>query len=349
MIPKRQEKLAMLPEVRRTIKLNTCSKPRLLATAIAAALMLSTAGLTAQDTTTLLVLRPVPKTKKADPSTPIAPLLQSDIAEIKIGGKPATITAWTPLLKGPTTLQLVVLFDSAQQNAINSQIDDIRKLFASLPSNVEIAVGTLLQGKAKIIQPFTADHALAGAALHPPSKEEATGPKADNGDPYYCLQDLATHWPDPDPAKVRAVLVFTDGIVRYNNSGYASQANPTVDIAAQSLLRAGIAPFAIYSSERSGAALPGQIQRKGCTDCLDQLAATTNGQALYYAEVNSQTPNTSFSPLLYRFYAILHTEAVVTVTAKGSGAKTLDLKSSRDDIKVEGPESVMLGNLLPKK
>ena len=310
---------------------------------------LSHAAALAQDTTTLLLLRPVPRAKKVDPSIPVAPLVQSDVAEIKIGGKPATITSWTPLLKGSTTLQLVVLLDPAHPFSADSQADDLRSLFNRLPANVEIAVGTMLQGKAKILQPFTTDHALAGAALHSPSKEEAAGPKADNGDPYYCLQDLAAHWPDSDPAKVRAVLVFTDGTVRYNNSGYASRHHATVDMTAQSLLRAGIAPFALYMADRSGTPLAGLIGRKGCTDCLDQLAAPTNGQALYYAEINTQTPDTSFSPLLYRFYAILYTEAVVTVTSKGSGLKPLDIKSSRDDIKIAGPESVMIDNVIPKK
>ena len=341
----------MLPEVRRPIQSNALSHritltARIFFAALAAALLFP-ASASSQDTTTLLVLRPVPKAK-ADPSTPIAPLQQSDIAEIKIGGKPATITSWSPLLKGPTTLQLVVLLDSAHPFTLDSQVDDLRNLFNRLPANVEIAVATMLQGKAKIIQPLTTDHALAAAALHPPSKEEAAGPKADNGDPYYCLQDLATHWPDPDPAKVRAVLVFTDGIVRYNNSGYASQTNPTVDMTAQSLLRAGIAPFALYYSDRPGTPLPGQIARKGCTDCLDQLAAATNGQALF-AQADSPTPSASFSPLLYRFYAILYTEAVATVTSKGSGIKPLDIKSTRDDIRIAGPESVTLGNILPKK
>jgi hypothetical protein len=335
--------------VRRAIQFRIRSRypARVLAAAIAAALLFPAVAL-AQDAATLLVLRPVPKAKKVDPSIPVAPLVQSDIAEIKIGGKPATITASTPLLKGQTTLQLVVLLDSAHPFTAESQVDDLRGFFKLLPINVEVAVGTMLEGKAKIIQPFTADHALAGAALHPQSREEAAGPKGDNGDPYYCLQDLAAHWPDPDPAKVRAVLVFTDGIVRYNNSGYASQTNPTVDMAAQSLLRAGIAPFALYSAGLPGTAMAGQIERKGCTDCLDQLAASTNGQALY-AQADSPTPDGSFSPLLYRFYAILYTEAVVTVTSKGSGLKALDIKSTRDDIKVIGPESVMIGNLLPKK
>ena len=133
----------------------------------------------AQDTPTLLVLRPIPraqtKTQEIDLNT--KPMLQSDLTEIKIGGKPATITAWTPLLNGPTTLQLVVLLDSQQRIGINTEFDDIRNFFVSLPSNVEIAVAYMLQGKAKFAQPFTTDRILAGKALHTPSKEDVLSPK----------------------------------------------------------------------------------------------------------------------------------------------------------------------------
>jgi hypothetical protein len=221
-------------------------------------------------------------------------------------------------------------------------------LFNSLPSNVEIAVGYLLQGKAKIAQPLTTDRTLAGNALQLPTKEEAANTQNQDGSPYYCLQDLALHWPDPDPRKVRAVLVFTDGTPRYNNSGGAGlQVNPEVDMASQSLLRAGIPAFSFFYINLEIPIGPEKRGGVGGQDKLDQLAEATNGQALYYPGITPATP--AFSPLLYRFYSILYSEAVVTVNAKGSGLKPLDLKSSRDDLKVVGPQEVMIGNELPRK
>ncbi len=305
----------------------------------------------AQDTSTLLVLRPIPaksKGKQADPATP--PVLQSDVSGIKIGGKPAAITAWTPLLKGPTTLQLVVLLDPQQRIGLYGQFDAIKNLFNSLPPNVEIAVGYMLQGKTKIDQIFTADRTLAGNALHLQTEEEAASPKNNNGNIYYCLEDLAVNWPDPDPKKVRAVLLFTDGIGRsasVRSSGATIegtlQLNPDVDVASQFLIRAGIAPFPFYYVDL--VPLAGQKSGSGYIGNLDQLTAETNGQALY----DGPLPPRTFGPLLYRFYSILDSEAVVTVAAKGSGLKTLDIKSSREDIKVAGPNEVMIGNGMPKK
>jgi hypothetical protein len=313
-----------------------------------AALLVSSQGTVAiaQDTSTLLVLRSMPKSRKADAPITMAPVLQSDVSEIKIGGKPAVITAWTPLLGGPTTLQLVVLLDSEQRIGVEHQFDDIKNLFNRLPPNVEIAVGYLLQGKAKIVQTFTTDRALAGNALHIPTEENAADPRNNNGNPYHCLQDLAFHWPDPGPKKVRAVLMFTSGFDSYSTRFQGMDTlNPDVDLASRGLIRAGIAPFAFLYEEP----VP-PIGRKagGCRDCLDQLTAATNGQAFYYPPAAHAT-HVSFAPLLSRFYSLLNSEAVVTVTAKGSGLKPLDIKSGRDDIKVVGSDSVMIGNALPVK
>jgi hypothetical protein len=304
--------------------------------------------LAAQETPTLLVLRPIPKVKSQRNDLAIAPIVKSDVSEIKIGGKPATITAWTSLLNGPTTLQLVVLLDYQQRIGVGHQFDDIKNLFNSLPSNVEIAVGYLLQGKAKIAQPLTTDRTLAANALRLPTRDEAANPQNQDGSPYYCLQDLAVHWPDPDPKKVRAVLVFTDGTPRYNNSGGANlQVNPEVDMASQSLLRAGIQAFPVFYLSPEIPIGPEKRGGVGGQNKLDQLAEATNGQALYNPQITTAT--FPFSPLLYRFYSILYSEAVVTVAAKGSGLKSLDIKPSRDDLKVVGPQEVMIGNELPRK
>jgi hypothetical protein len=298
----------------------------------------------AQDST-LVVLRPVTaKLKKGEKSHAVVttPLLQSDVAEIRIGGKPATITAWTPLLKGTYGLQIMVLLDSMEQIGINEEFDDLKKLFNALPPNVEIGVGYLLQGKVRIAQGFTADRKLAGDALKEPT--DVTLPKNDNGNPFNCLRDLAAHWPNPDPKKLRAVLMITDGIIRNNATAQGSDVlNPDVDAANQGLTRAGIMPFPFFymdpvpadPSRSEGGQLEGQQN-------MDQLATGAQGQALY----DGQFAPATFDPLLNRFFAILNSMAVATIDTKGSGFKVVDVKSSRDDIGVQAPDSVTLGNVL---
>ena len=86
-----------------------------------------------------------------------------------------------------------------------------------MPPNVEIGVGWLLQGKVTIVSSRSPRTAISPARrLSPKTRAEAANPKNDNGNPFQCLRDLAAKWPTPDPAKLRAVLMFTDGITRSN-------------------------------------------------------------------------------------------------------------------------------------
>src|SRR5277367_2413498 len=76
-------------------------------TAAGVALLAPAQVAVAQDTPTLIVLRPALAKKVASNPPPLA---QADVTAIKVGGKPAPITAWTTLLKtpdykGPVTLQ----------------------------------------------------------------------------------------------------------------------------------------------------------------------------------------------------------------------------------------------------
>jgi hypothetical protein len=159
---------------------------------------------------------------------------------------------------------------------------------------------------------------------------------------------LAAHWPDPDPAKLRAVLMFTDGVIRNNSSPQGGdQLNPDVDGASQSLQRAGIVPYPFFwmdpqmpdPNRSEGGQLEGQQN-------FSQLVADTGGARL----VEGMFAPGSLSPLLNKLYSTLDSEAVVTVAAPGKqGSFTrIDVKSVRDDMKIFAPDSVTIGNLLKK-
>lgn len=336
----------MTPEFTRTSPRHLAS--RILAAAISAVLLFAFVAPAVAQTPTMLVLRPMPaKNKKGETFRPLPPLVQADIAEIKIGGKPAEISAFDPVLKGPHVLQLMVLLDSMQMIGGNGQFDAMKKFFSNMPPNVEIAVGYMLQSKVVVAQTFTTDRTLVGNALKLKTREEAASPKNDNGNPYSCLRDLAAHWPAADPAKLRAVLMFTDGIERNNNQpANGDQLNPDVDGASQSLQRAGIVPYPFFyldfpaiPNRNEGGQLEGQTN-------FSQLAADTGGEALYEGQFSPG----SFDPLLDKLYSVLQSEAVVTVTAPGAPGKyqRLDIKTSKEDIKIVGPDSVMIGNTIKK-
>jgi hypothetical protein len=321
-------------------------KTRLIAAAATLILLCGTAASYAQ-TPTMITLRAMPvRAKKGETFTPLPPITQADIKEIKLGGKVVPITSVDPLLKGPHVLQIMILLDSMQMIGGNGQFDAIKKFINDMPPNVEIGVGWMLQSQVKFVQPFTTDHASIGKVLIQKNREEAANPKSDNGNPYSCLRWLSAHWPNGDPAKLRAVLMFTDGIIRNNSQPQGGdQLNPDVDGASLILQRSGIVPYPFFyidfpivdPNRNEGGQLEGQTN-------FSQLTADTGGEGLWEGQYSPG----SFDPLLNKFYSVLQGEVVVTVTAPGKAGKQLrlDVSSTRDDIKINGPDQVTVGNVL---
>jgi hypothetical protein len=297
---------------------------------------------------TYLVLRPVPPKdkkdrKKGNNGIITTPLKKSDIGELKLNGKATEVTAISPLLGGDFGLQLVVLLDSMEKIGVNEQFDDMRKLFDHLPPNVEIGVGYMLQGKIRWAQLPTKDRKLAGDALKEP--EDTASPKNDNGGPYNCLKYLSNHWPDPDPKKMRAVLMITDGVNRYNSFQGSDQDDPDVVAAAALLVRSGIMPFPFFYLDPvipQGRSEGGQMD--GQTN-FDLLAATTQGYPLWEGQYAPAT----FDPLLEKFFSVLESMSVVTLNTTGNGYKQIDVTSSDPSLGINAPDGVTLGNVLKTK
>jgi hypothetical protein len=338
----------MTPESTPQKHIQMNAKTRFLAAA-AVALLLGGALASSAQTATMIELRAMPaKGKKGDTFKPLPPLTQADIKEIKLGGKPVAITSVDPLLKGPHVLQIMILLDSMEMIGANGQFDSIKKFATDMPPNVEIGVGWMLQSQVKIVQPFTTDHASIGNVFIQKTREEAANPKNDNGNPYSCLRWLAAHWPTPDANKLRAVLMFTDGIIRNNAQPQGGdQLNPDVDGASLILQKAGIVPypffymdFPVVDSNRSeGGQLQGQTN-------YSQLTADTGGEGIW----DGQFSPSSFDPLLNKLYSVLQSEVIVTVTAPAKPGKQmrLDITSARDDIKINGADQITVGNILGK-
>jgi hypothetical protein len=299
-------------------------------------------------TPTLIVVRAMPAhAKKSETFPPQPPLTKADIGDVKLNGKIVPVTNFEPVLKGPHILQLMVLLDSEQMLGSGGQFAEIKSFFNDLPPNVEIGVGWLLQGRTVVVQPFTADRDLVGKALIAKTRGEASNPKNDNGNPYQCLRDLVGHWPTPDPNKLRAVLMFTDGITRSNGQPTTrdEQMNPDVSGASQVLQLMSVVPYPFFWLDP---VVPGEGRSEGGTlegqTNFSDLASETGGAALYEG---MYAPG-SFRPLLNKLYTTLESEAVITVAAPDKPGKLdrLDIKSPRDDIKIFAPDQVRVGNVM---
>jgi len=312
-------------------------------------LSVEAAPLATAQTSTLVVMNATgAKSPAGDTSKILPPLVQTDIASIKVGGKAATVKSFEPLLTGSHGIQLVIALDNGQQIGILDQFDSIKKFMNSMPPNVEIAVGYMVQAHVRIVQGFTKDRALDGAALRLPTRLEVSDTRNDTGgNPFGCLTDLATKWPDPDPTKIRAVLFFTDGLMRGNSVSQGGDAdNPNVTAAEVSLQRAGILPFPFYFMDPHPPTRGGGGLLEGPQN-FSQLVRSTSGGALY----DGQYAPSSLDPLLDRLYRVLDSDVVVTLVSPGKPGdfKQLDIKSAKPEIKVTGPDNITLGNVLKTK
>ena len=156
----------MTPDFTPTLPMHTTSRSLglaapILATVVCALLLFCGIAPAAQahaQTPTLIVMRAMPgHAKKAEDFAALPQLTKADIGDVKIGGKLAPVTDVSPLLRGPHVLQLMVLLDSEQMLGSGGQFAGLKSFFNSLPPNVEIGVGWLLQGNVKVVQPFTTD------------------------------------------------------------------------------------------------------------------------------------------------------------------------------------------------
>ena len=142
--------------------------------------------------------------------------------------------------------------------------------------------------------------------------------------------------------------MFTDGITRGNGQPQSGdQMNPDVEGASQLLQREGVVPYPFFwldpivpdPNRSEGAQLEGQQN-------FADLASETGGAAL---DEGLFAPG-SFAPLLNKLYKTLESEAILTVNAPGKPGNftRLDIKSTRDDIKIFAPDSITVGNVLKK-
>ncbi len=176
-----------------------------------------------------------------DGKAPVS-ILQQDL-RIKVNGKEPTITDWVALSGNNSDLELVILIDSSARTSLGLQLRDITGFIRSLPANVKVSVGYMEAGRAALSGPLSADHAQVASDLRVPN-----GMPGSSGSPYFCLSDLAKHWPSTDLSARREVVLITDGVdnysVRYNPE------DPYVTAAIADSVRAGLVVYSIYWCNR---------------------------------------------------------------------------------------------------
>jgi hypothetical protein len=94
-------------------------------------------------------------------------------------------------------------------------------------------------GRAVFAGPLSADHVQVLRALHLPG-----GSAGSSASSYFCLSDLAQHWPSGDREARREVVMVTDGIDNYERR--FDPEDPYVQAAIADSVRARLVVYAIY-------------------------------------------------------------------------------------------------------
>jgi len=169
----------------------------------------------------------------------VPPSVRQEDIRVQVNGKQSDITDWTPLKGDRAGLELVILIDGSARTSLGRTLDDIKHFVQSLPPTTKVGIAYMEYGRAAFTAPLTADHAQALKGLRLPS-----GNPGSNASPYFCLSDLAKHWPSKDQDVRREVVMITDGVDRYNLRFDPS--NPYVQSAIKDSLRAGLVVHSIY-------------------------------------------------------------------------------------------------------
>ncbi len=227
-------------------------------------------------------------------------------------------------------LQLFVLLDDSTRSAsLANHPSELKAFLESLPPTTQVAIGYMRNGTFGLAQGFTADHEIAASALRLPMAMPGQ-----NGSPYFALSDLAKHWPSKEATDRRAVLMLTDGIDRYDDTGTIS--DPYVDAAIHDALKDGMLVYSIYLR---GAGLfgGGGAVTEFAQSRLIQVSQETGGHAYFQ---NFSDPVT-ISPFLADFQNRLANQYQVTIEVlNGKGELPVKLRTETPGLKIEAPSRI---------
>jgi hypothetical protein len=259
---------------------------------------------------------------------------KSELA-VKVNGKSAEISRWEQLKDSNAPVQLVFLIDDAARGNLSNQLGDIAQFIKSLPSNAEVAVAYMDNGRADFAGHLSTDHTSVARELRVPM-----GQPGISGSPYFCLSDLAHHWPSQNTAARRTVVMITNGVdnyeLRYNPE------DPYLQAAIHDAVRSRISVYSIYWSGQ-GAFGGGWYASNDGQNLLAQLTAATGGYSYWQGVGNPVSLAPYFKDLDRRFknqYSLSFTVPL----PHGPSVETLSLHATGTSVRLIAPQQVFIGH-----
>lgn len=252
---------------------------------------------------------------------------------IKVNGKPSIVNRWTPLSGPNDSVELVILIDGAARTSLGSQYSDIEHFVKTLPPNAKAAIAYMLNGRAVFATPLSANHEQVLSALHLPAG--ATGVTAS---PYFCLSDLAQHWPSGNRDARRVVVMVTDGVDAYDLR--FDPDDPYVQAAIKDSAKAGLVVYSIYWMNRGLIDLS-RYQNNASQSLLLMVTDATGGKSYWQGTGNPVSLKPYFEDLSRR----LANQYELNFSAQLNGKPTLEtmkLKVDAPAINVTAPQQVFV-------
>ena len=262
----------------------------------------------------------------------VSPIAQEDMS-LKIDGKDSSITQWEPLNGVAHRIEIVFLIDDGSRASLGTQLSEIEKFISGLPANAAVGIAYMQNGRAVLTGPLSTDHA---AVLH--SLRLPAGTPGVSASPYFCLSDLAKHWPSSDPGARREAVMISDGVdsyeLRYDPD------DPYVQAAISDALRSHIVVYSIYWHNIGWLSGTGYETSAG-QNLLAQVSDATGGISYWMGEGNP----VSFEPYLADIdKRINHQyELGYTTELRGKpGVASLKLKVKHPTAKVHAPQQTFV-------
>lgn len=264
---------------------------------------------------------------------PTAPDVSSQSLQIQVNGKAGQVTNWQALRGPQAGVELVVLIDDGARASLGREMDEIAHFIQSLPPNVRVSIAYMENGRAALAAPFTSDHARVLQSLHLP-----LGVPGQSASPYFCLSDLAKHWPSQDRRARRQVIMITDG-VDYYNLRYDPD-DPYVQAAIQDSVRAGLTVYSIYW-RNAGRVDNTRYENNAGQNLLAEVTQATGGNSYWIGIGNPVT----LQPYFEDFSRRLNNQYELSFSAPLKGkpeVQELKLKTKNVDGKVDAPQKVFV-------
>jgi hypothetical protein len=251
--------------------------------------------------------------------------------QLKVNGKESDVTGWAPARGAKNPLELVLLIDSSARTSLGTQLGEIEGFVKEMPNNAKLAIAYMENGRAVFAGPLSSEPAQVLQALHLPS-----GAPAASSSPYFCLSDLAQHWPSQDRSARREVVMVTDGVDYYQLP--FDPDDPYVQAAITDSVRSGLVVFSIYWLNR-GRADRTEYETNAGQSLLSEVTQATGGNSYWAGAGNPVSFEPFFKDLRQRFQNQYRLNFSSELKGKPQ-VETMSLKVGGREAKVFAPKQV---------